>query len=43
MVPEEKRAVLSAINIDLHNKKATLAAIQKAKTGDIQRETSIAW
>lgn len=43
VVPEEKRAVLSAINIDLHNKKAKLAAIQKAKTGDIQRETSIAW
>ncbi|KAE9371411.1 hypothetical protein N431DRAFT_426074 [Stipitochalara longipes BDJ] len=42
-VPEEKRAVLSAINIDLHNKKAKLGAIQKAKTGVIQRETSITW
>ncbi len=43
MVPEEKRAVLSSINIDLHKKEANLAAIQRAKTGDIQRETSIAW
>jgi hypothetical protein len=42
-VPEEKRAVLSAIHIDLHNKKAKLGAIQKAKEGVIQRETSIAW
>jgi hypothetical protein len=42
-IPEEKRAVLSAINIDLHNKKAKLGAIQRAKTGVIQRETSIAW
>ena len=42
-IPEEKRAVLSAINIDLHNKKANLGAIQRAKTGVIQRETSIAW
>ncbi|PMD35948.1 hypothetical protein L207DRAFT_569350 [Hyaloscypha variabilis F] len=42
-IPEEKRAVLSAINIDLHNKKANLGAIQRAKTDVIQRETSIAW
>lgn len=43
MIPEEKRAVLSAINVDLHNKKAKLGAIQRAETGIIQRETSIAW
>jgi hypothetical protein len=43
LVPEEKRAVLSAINIDLQNKKANLGAIQRAKTGVIQRETSVTW
>lgn len=42
-VPEEKRAILSAIKIDLHNKKAVLGAIQRGKAGVIQSETSIAW
>lgn len=43
LVPEEKRAVLSAINIDLHNKKAKLGAMQRGTSGIIQRETSITW
>jgi hypothetical protein len=42
-VPEEKRAVLSTITMDLHNRKAKLGAIQRAKTGVILREASIAW
>jgi hypothetical protein len=43
MVPEEKRAILSAIKIDLHNKTAKLGAIQRGTAGVIQRATSIAW
>jgi hypothetical protein len=35
MVPEGKRAVLSAINVDLHNKKAKLGAIQREEIGII--------
>ncbi|KAH8782330.1 hypothetical protein F5882DRAFT_405872 [Hyaloscypha sp. PMI_1271] len=42
-IPEEKRAVLSTITMDLHNRKVNLGAIQRAKTGVILRETSIAW
>jgi hypothetical protein len=42
-IPEEKRAILCAINIDLHNKKAMLGAVQKAKEGIGQREALIAW
>jgi hypothetical protein len=42
-IPEEKRAILCAINIDLHNKKAMLGAVQRAKEGIVQREALIAW
>jgi hypothetical protein len=43
IVPEEKRAILNTIKIDLHNKTAKLGAIQRGTAGVIQRATLIAW
>jgi hypothetical protein len=39
-VPEEKRVVLTAINIDLYNKRAILGATQKT---NVQRKTLLTW
>ncbi|KAK0112525.1 hypothetical protein ONS96_001761 [Cadophora gregata f. sp. sojae] len=42
-IPEEKRAVLSAINIDLYRKKEALGAVQKTKDGLVESKTFITW
>jgi hypothetical protein len=42
-VPEEKRVVLTAINVDLYNKRAMLGATQRTKDGPIQRSTLLLW
>ena len=42
-IPEEKRAVLSAINIDLYRKKEVLGAVQKTKDGVVESKTLITW
>ena len=42
-VPEEKRAVLNAVNIDLHNKVATVGAVQRTKEGAVQSEALLTW
>jgi hypothetical protein len=42
-VLEEKRAVLTAINIDLYNKRAMLGASQRGKDRVAERKTLISW
>ncbi|KAL2065882.1 hypothetical protein VTL71DRAFT_3552 [Oculimacula yallundae] len=42
-IPEEKRAVLSAINIDLYRKREALGAVQKTKDGVVESKTVVVW
>ncbi|KAH9212784.1 hypothetical protein DL95DRAFT_339944 [Leptodontidium sp. 2 PMI_412] len=42
-IPEEKRAILSAINIDLYRKRMALGAMQKAEDGVVESKTVIEW
>ncbi|PVH74651.1 hypothetical protein DL98DRAFT_603390 [Cadophora sp. DSE1049] len=42
-IPEENRAVLSAINIDLYRKREALGAVQKTKDGVVESKTLITW
>ncbi|KAG4433935.1 hypothetical protein IFR05_010580 [Cadophora sp. M221] len=42
-IPEEKRAILSAINIDLYRKRMALGAMQKTDDGALESKTVIEW
>lgn len=42
-IPEEKRAVLNALSIDLYQKKGTFGAVQKGRDTPIQNTTTIRW
>ncbi|KAH7333087.1 hypothetical protein BKA65DRAFT_507112 [Rhexocercosporidium sp. MPI-PUGE-AT-0058] len=42
-IPEEKRAVLSAINIDLYRRREALGAVQKTADGVMESRTVIVW
>jgi hypothetical protein len=42
-IPEEKRAFLSAVNIDLYHRRAMLGASQRTKVGVVERKTLTAW
>jgi hypothetical protein len=43
VVPEEKRAVLSAVNVDLYHKRALLGALQGGKERGVTRKTMLSW
>ncbi|KAF8851379.1 hypothetical protein BDZ45DRAFT_808373 [Acephala macrosclerotiorum] len=42
-IPDEKRAFLSAVNIDLYHKRAIVGATQRTKDGMKQRKTLLTW
>jgi hypothetical protein len=42
-IPEEHRAILTAVNIDLHRKRAKLACSQRTKDGPKTTETLLTW
>ena len=42
-IPEEKRAVMTAINIDLYKRRMMVGATQKGKGGVVERKTLIEW
>lgn len=42
-VPEEKRAFLSAVNIDLFNKRAIVGATQRTKDDPKQTKALLTW
>lgn len=43
LIPEEKRAFLSAVNIDLYHKRAIVGATQRTKDGPKQRKALLTW
>ncbi|KAE8447828.1 hypothetical protein EG329_010057 [Mollisiaceae sp. DMI_Dod_QoI] len=43
LIPEEKRAFLSAVNIDLYHRRAIVGATQRMKDGVKQRKALLTW
>jgi len=42
-VPEEKRAFLTAVNVDMFNRRAILGASQRTKDGVVRTNTVLTW